>query len=74
MWIKGTPKDRGIYNILAESGETKKFKSFGYWNGEYWEMVSEASDYQSFEPAFEDYGMSVTHYLDEASLPQPPEE
>jgi len=60
-WISvETPPDKyRIYNVVIRLEDGSLFSGFGYWTGEEWERIQAASEYQSFEPTFEEYGMKV---------------
>jgi roadblock/LC7 domain-containing protein len=71
QWIpvsERLPK-KGIYSVVV-TGDFGKCVSFGYWNSEEWERVQEASEHQSFEPEFSEYGQTITHWMERPPEPQ----
>jgi len=63
-WIlaKTPPEKKGSYCVLVAGETFKDCSSVGYWDGGEWEMMHEASGYQSLDPYFIDYDQQVTHW------------
>lgn len=62
------PYRHQIYNVIIQLDSGEMFNDFGYWNGEDWEMVQEASEYQNL-----DCVIDVIYWIDVSALPEPPE-
>ena len=62
------PNKREIYNVKCDGETYKGCLDFGYWNGEEWERVHEASEHQSIMPTYADYDSVVTHWLPNEAL------